>query len=264
MEQEDFVKQAAEPIQAPQEPEYVVEEEAQTQEPVATVEPTPEPTAEWEQKFKSLESQMTQVSNENESLKYQNQQALMVQPQAAQTQVPVPPNEPPRMPDQYSENYAVEMETYMSYRDKKVTENVSKEFQGRMDSIELLQGQQAWEAGITECKKVFGNDFDINKEGRELQNIMQTRNINMLEAKKIKEFDTVQEKMQQLQSGQAERLNTQMPVSGSTQINEPSGNVVKVNLTEREKAYCRANGKDMNNFGKWKHIYETSEGNLPI
>lgn len=267
MEQDDFVQQASEPIQqeVTKEPEYVVEEE-QTAESETLQEPVVDPNTDLENKFKDLEDKMTQMSNENESLKYQHQQSLMAQPQQqAQQQITsATSNAEPKLPDQYSENYNSELAAYLAHQNKKVAEDVSKEYKTRIEGIEILQGQQAYQAGIEECKRVFGNNFDINKEGPALQNLMQTRNIPMLEAKKLLEFDALQERARQLESGETERMNVQVPTGGGSNSNEGDKNVIKVRLTDREKAYCQAKGKDINEFAKWKNVYETSEGHLPI
>jgi hypothetical protein len=264
MEEKDFVEQAVEPIT--DELEIVVEQvEEAVVEPAPEVAPVPEavPTATVVEPAVDYEKEieLARLKAENDSYRYhmEQQQVNQMPAQQATPQPGVPP-----IPDPYSETYQADLAAYTQYQSQKAVAKVAEEYDTRMKSLELIQGQAAWDAGVAATQAAFP-DFNVEVEGIELQKVMQVKGVSLLEAKQLKEYDALANKLQQLQQGAADRQDTQTINPAATSTTNPvPDNTIKIKLTEEEKKYALRTGKTLDEYARMKHNLEKSQGRMPV
>lgn len=261
-EEEQFIQQAATTIAPdpakPVEPEMVYEEEV-----VPSVEPevpVAEPKKEevnWEQKLAEMQERVNTVTQENQELKYKNYEDS-VEPT---TTIPDPSNGV--IPDAYSDPQG--FANYVNDLALKKAEEINKPLMDRLKGVEMIQGEGIWVQGVKDCESQFPG-FDVKKEGADLQKIMQVKNVTLLEAKKLAEFNNMQEQLTQLKSGVIERRNTPETTmtTAATRTIEDRQIIKLPKLTSDEKLYAARRGMDEKTFSTLKYKAEQAKGEMPV
>lgn len=257
-EKKEFIEQAAETVvPAKTEPEMVYGGDTSVPEgtPTPAVEPV-KPDVSLEQKLAEMQQKIDGVTKENEELKYNKYMDT-------QTQVPTVEAAPTGVPDMYTEPAA--FDAYVEKLATKKAEELSKPLLDRVQNVELIQGENLYNQGVKDCKEQFPN-FDINIEGVELQKIMQQKNVSLVEAKKLKEFDSMQDKMKQLESGVVERLNTPQTTTTTAATHTVTDKQVITlpTLDADQKAYAARRGMDEKTYATMIYKTDAAKGEMPV